>query len=228
MFVHWVRDCGWYLSSGWIKLGLVLAHLWSSLSLLYHLLQIEIFRLWNGIFCGDPSCAEKGRMNWVTEASKRTSRNFSYNRSQHNCLLEQGTMVYLRAITLMDFSHLFFFLFQVTLTWGNFLHLVAGGISLANLFISWGRGLLIYPYCNVNIVSYTLFTCGGKCKRILNICNHLLHRVVGTLSVLCLLSPLREEWWLLGAGGNNPVKPSLCWGMPPLSPWFPWLPVKFA
>lgn len=124
--------------------------------------------------------------------------------------------------------HIFFFLFQVTLTWGNFLHLVAGGISLANLFISWGRGLLIYPYCNVNIVSYTLFTCGGKCKRILNICNHLLHRVVGTLSVLCLLSPLREEWWLLGAGGNNPVKPSLCWGMPPLSPWFPWLPVKFA
>jgi len=43
-------------------------------------------------------------------------------------------MVYLRAITLMDFSHLFFF--QVPPTWGDFIHLAAGEINLTNLFIS--------------------------------------------------------------------------------------------
>lgn len=114
-------------------------------------------------------------------------------------------MVYLRAITLMDFSHLFFF--QVPPTWGDFIHLAAGEINLTNLFISWGRGLLIYPYCNVNIVSYTLFTCGGKYKWILKVCSRAATfcTELWALCQCCVCSPLwvrNGDCW--GAGGNNP------------------------
>lgn len=199
MFVHWVRDCSWYLSSGWIKLGLVLAQLWSSFISAVIIIFCKLRYSDSGMWYSVKIPVVLKKEEWIGWQRPPKGHPVIFPTTKVSITAYWSKVQWCICMPLPWWTFLIFFFFQVTLTWGNFLHLAAGEISLANLFISWGRGLLVYPYCNVNIVSYTLFTCGGKYKWILKVYNHLLHRLLGTLSVL---SPLREEWWLLGGRGE--------------------------
>lgn len=66
--------------------------------------------------------------------------------------------MYLCIVALRDFSLLFFL--RIPCLGATFLCLAAGEMSLANTFVSLGRGVHVCPYCYINIASYTVFAHG--------------------------------------------------------------------
>lgn len=145
-------------------------------------------------------------MNWVTETLARTWI--------HSCPIifptvevrvtaygsKQGTTVFL--CHYLDGFPLFSFFFPLSfLVWGNFCCVAAGEISLANIFISWGMSVLLCPYCNVNIVSYTILAHEEKNKWIIGACSIILRSCCGHMVRLLFAVP--SVWGTGVTGGDN-------------------------